>query len=54
MASVVHLSNTDQRITYSPHWEMKTVIAENFNFTYSLTSTVSAELFFLFRGIVHT
>ena len=41
-------NNTDQRISYNPDWKLIS------NSTFSYTSTLGADLFFLFRGISHT
>ena len=49
MASVLRFNSDDQRITYSPGWT--TEVGQNGHF--SFTSTLGAEFFFLFRGIVH-
>ena len=54
MASVLRLGNTDQRITYSDDWTMVPNTGVGQNGTYSIASTVDADLFFLFRGIAHT
>ena len=54
MASVLRFNNTDQRITYSTGWKAVSIPGVGPNGTYSLTSAVSATLFFLFRGIVYT
>ena len=54
MEQVLRFNNTDQRITYSDGWETTSSSGVGQNETYPLTSTISAQFFFLFRGIVHT
>ena len=48
MASVLHLSSDDHRITYGTAWKLM----PNSGVPYATTE--GADLFFLFRGIVHT
>ena len=45
---------TDQRIIYDHDWKVIPVTGADQNGTHLYTSTATAALFFLFRGIVHT
>ena len=50
MSSVLRLHNNDQRISYNNDWKIipNSGVGQNESFTY--TSTLGADLFFLFRG----
>ena len=50
MERVLRFNNTDQRITYNNGWK---TVPDSENGPYSLTSTLDAQIFFLFRGIAH-
>ena len=54
MASILRFNSTDQRITYSTGWTTIYNSGVGHNETHSVTSTLGAALFFLFRGIAHT
>ncbi len=54
MTLVLRLNNTDERIRYSPDWKIIPNSGVGQSGSYTLTSTLEAEFFFLFRGIVHT
>ena len=54
MASGLRVNNTDERITYNLDWKIIPHSGVDQNGTFSYTSTVGADVFFLFRGMAHT
>ena len=54
MTQVLHVYNTDERITYSSDWKTMANSGVGQNDSYSITSYSDAKLLLLFRGKVHT
>ena len=54
MAQFLRFDNTDQHIIYNDGWSVIPNPGAGQIGSYSLTSTINAQLFFLFRGIVHS